>query len=262
MAIRIFPRRSALPIAGQSLAQPPESGGLVAAYAPAVTGAMWDLAFPFNPPIAGQGGGTLGGGAGLIGGGSATAPSQLKLNLSFTIVCRVAFTSTPTANQSIFGLSYNSGFTTPFLAYSIGVDASGFIRLAFNSAGTFAEWNGGVSGRVLASNLIGRPTTIAGLFTGGGVTIYIGMDEGWFQSTARSNPNYTTTSLLHVGANLAFEFGLIYNRRLSPPELRLFRDDPYHWLSPAQFGRWAIGAGTSTGGGGGDTGFNALCISP
>lgn len=251
MALRIFPRVSTvLQTSGVVLR---ESRGLVAAFAPGLGAGTVDLVsglpLAFSGGIIGVGGGT----AGLVCRGNTTSanvvcPTWLKLNLPIEIVLRVSFLGTPTAGASYFGVTANNTGASPFLAYSIGTDASGFIRLEYNSAGTFRQHTGSVGYRRLASSLVGVPITIVGVFTTGGPTIYFGPDEGSFGSIVDSNPTYSATSLLTIGQpfaaldpNVCVEYGLIYNRALSPNELALFRSNPYHWVAGSTARQFAMG---------------------
>jgi hypothetical protein len=245
MALRIFPPVTAVLPTGRVVLREPFNRGLVAAFAPGLGAGLTDLVHGLTLNQTQDSGSVGGGTSGLSGAAIVTLPDYLKLALPITVVTRLSFTAAPATAVAIFDVSHNDSLTNPYVAFGFGVDGSGYIRMHWNSAGTFAEFNGGGSYQRLASQFVGCPVTIEGVFTAGGNTLYFGPDIGWYYGVGQSNPTYSATAQLrmgYAGTNVCVEYGLIYNRYLTPNETALFRSNPYHWVQPSTAKQFALGA--------------------
>src|SRR4030095_16645734 len=243
MALRIFPPVTAIrPTSGLVLREP-FNRGLVCAIAPGLGAGLTDLVHGLVLNKTQDCGSVGGGTSGLSGAAEILLPDSLKLTLPITVIARISATAVMPVNTPIFTVGYSNPAVSPFVSYGLGTDASGKIRAEANSGATFIEWNGGIYARGGAA-LIGSPLTVLALFTSDGHGIYYGPDDGNFLFNSRSNPTYSATARLmmgYAGANVCVEYGLIYNRRLSPDEMALFRANPYHWVQPSTATQFALG---------------------
>jgi len=257
MAVLIYPRiPNTLPTGGAVLREP-VSSGLVAAFAPGIAnGHLTDLVSGLKLGTTGPTYlGTRAGTAGLVSDGSATAtviaPAAVKNFASgaVTLIARMSFLALPGANAHLVGVTANNTGTSPFEAYAFGTDPSGNLQLSYSNGATFRSWGGDNPGNPHPP-AIGVPITLVGLYTSSATTIFFGPDEGDTAGLA-ANPSFSATSLIQLGgagSNVCIEYALFYNRRLIETELKLFRDNPYHWLRPAASAarQFALGAPPAT----------------
>jgi hypothetical protein len=151
------------------------------------------------------------------------APRNVMILRPFTIAAHVVFTNTPDVNATIFGVTFNTAGTTPFIGLSVGIDAAGnFVGNYNNAAASLLQ--------VVAAAtppLLGVMYSVVFTNTVGAQAIYINGRKAGTGVNAQGGPSYGVGPIIGAGEltvnsrnpNLIFFDGMIWNRVLTPTEI-------------------------------------------
>jgi len=152
-----------------------------------------------------------------------TAPGRLQLSPPLTIAARVVFTGTP--NTVIYGLTYNSTASDPFLGYALGINGTGKITYQTNlglGPGSFQEAPG-----TTFTPAAWVPYSIIAVLAPGSQDLYVNGSSVASHGTLTFSISYGTGPIQSAGEPIAagsgnlnaiFYDGMIWNRALSATE--------------------------------------------
>ena len=145
-------------------------------------------------------------------GAQIAAPKPLQVGFPITIACgvNVYASANLSAAGPLFGLSYNSTVTAPYIAISAALDATDgyFMEIDWNSAGT----QGSAVASPLTTPTAGADYVLAVAIAAASQVGYVNGAPIVSATNALSNPTYGTGPFFYVGSNSAFEQnnGLLY----------------------------------------------------
>lgn len=177
-------------------------------------------------------------------GAEITTPGDLRLSLPITIVWRgVDLGGVVGGNADVCGASYDNADSNPWVAYAISRnDSNNEWRIASNTAGTYYE---------LDSNVADSADTnrdIVAVFDSNRTEVYVDGVSQNSSATARSSPNYDSTSLFAIGCrtsvsvdlNALTEMCLVYNRAFSDEDVKFLYDQPYCFIRTPKPRPWYL----------------------
>ena len=153
-----------------------------------------------------------------------TAPSRIRLTYPLTIATHVLFTAAPTT--VIWGVTYDSAISDPFLAYAIGI-SSGQFAGQYNISGPGGFRQVGITITPVLWTLYSLIFTLSSDATGNAQILYVNGVQSGTAGVEAGTITYGTNPIQSAGepnsagsgnANMIFYDGMVWNRILSTNE--------------------------------------------